>query len=69
MSQQEFIARATMATSMSPFFNHFAKLCSSPVQSKTSPVGTEISFKFDYYHPHPPAKVEMQLEINHIYGQ
>ena len=27
---------------------------------------TEISFKFYYYHP--PGKVEMQLEIGHIYG-
>ena len=32
---------------------------------------TEISLKFDYYHPHPPTpgKVEMKLEIDHIYGQ
>ena len=27
---------------------------------------TEISFKFDYYHPYPPGKVETQLEIDHI---
>ena len=27
---------------------------SVPVQSKFSPVGTEISLKFDYYHPPTP---------------
>ena len=32
---------------------------SVPVQSKSSPVGTEISLKFDYYHPPTPGKVEM----------
>ena len=44
---------------------------SVPVQSKFSPVETEISLKFDYYHPPTPTpgKVEMQLEIDHIYGQ
>ena len=40
---------------------------SGTVQSKSSPVGTEISFKFDYYHPHPSGKVEMQLEIDHVW--
>ena len=40
----------------------FAKLSSSPVQ-----VGTEISLKFDYYHPPTPGKVEMQLEIGNIW--
>ena len=31
---------------------------------------TEISLKFDNYPPtHPPGKVEMQLENDHIYGQ
>ena len=34
-----------------------------------------LSLKPGYYHPHPPppthppGKVEMQLEIDHIYGQ
>ena len=47
----------------------FSLLPSSvPVQSKSSPVGTEISLKFDYYHPHPPGKVEMQFEIHHIWS-
>ena len=41
---------------------------SVPVQSKFSQVGTEISIKFDYYHPHPPGKVEIQLEIDKIWS-
>ena len=39
------------------------------VQSKSSPLGTEFSLKFDYYHPPTAVKVEMQPEIGHIYGQ
>ena len=37
------------------------------VQSKFSPVGTEISLKFNYYHPPTPWKIEMQLEIGPIW--
>ena len=43
-----------------------SKLPSSvPVQSKSSPVGTEIGFKFDYYppHPHPPGHPPPNLKI------
>ena len=37
-----------------------------PVQSSAS--WTDISLKFDYYPPtYPPGKVEVQLEIDHIW--
>ena len=52
-----------------PFYNFYSPLDD---QSKFSPVGIEISLKSDYYHPpthpHPPGKVEMQLESHHIWS-
>ena len=45
------------------------EFCQAQLQS--SPVGTEISFKFDNYHPlppPPPGKVERQLKSHHIWS-
>ena len=32
----------------------WVRICQAQFQSKFSPVGTNISLKFDYYHPQPP---------------
>ena len=70
-NQSDFMA--VIGTTTAAQLNWYTSLPSSvPDQSKYSPVGTEISFKFDYYHPPtptlPPGKVEMQLEIDKIWS-
>ena len=48
---------------------HWILPSSVQVQYQFSPIWTEISFKYGYYHaPTPTWKVEMQLESHHIWS-
>ena len=53
----------TQSTTSAPYL-YIAKLSSSWQYSAS---WTEIGLKFDYYHPNPPGKLEMQLEIDHVW--